>query len=510
MADEEKALEAALAFVSQCEPQTVDAEETAVSSVLSGSAAPPFLRAHSLELPESRLQSAETELDSDFYATQDFLDVCVAEELWGQLMDSPVDGDSMSAAVTAVETAGGSSTCAAIPPVEDDADASVASAAAKSEPNKPKTQRISPKQRLEDLREEVKELTAQLQALGTFPPSEARMGEQQTATSAVARRAQLWEQIATRQLERRHQAEEKNAQLRGMVQLQIQEAKNLRRILKRRTKIEMMGEMLGLKRHKSQLSSRVLTSTKEENSRVFDEMLQAVDQLYAKINALFAEKGMHDVPCPGRKRQVMNGTINGVALELLERNIVPFSTEMTEQAVWAALGQLELQGLECVSGFTADVQFHAQNSAEGSDTSMVSFFAAHPGGAGKTGVQVRKVVRKYVEAHRTVFVYRTLMEPKVSADLGPVGVHSTSTLLVDVQKGGTLDSGDKTSVIQSHFTATRHDLGLPVAQRLRLPANLDMAIAVWDESVARIYHQVESFLVDETCKKRSTNVAEVS
>jgi hypothetical protein len=49
----------------------------------------------------------------------------------------------------------------------------------------------------------------------------------------------MWETIAARQLERRQQAEEENAKLRDMVQMQVQEARNLRRVLKRRTKIDV-------------------------------------------------------------------------------------------------------------------------------------------------------------------------------------------------------------------------------------------------------------------------------
>ncbi|KAG3053208.1 hypothetical protein PI124_g3544 [Phytophthora idaei] len=56
----------------------------------------------------------------------------------------------------------------------------------------------------------------------------------------------LWKDAAIRQLGRRRNAEEDNVMLRKMLEIQVQQAKCLQRIFKRRTKIQMMEDMLGM------------------------------------------------------------------------------------------------------------------------------------------------------------------------------------------------------------------------------------------------------------------------
>ncbi|KAG7378854.1 hypothetical protein PHYPSEUDO_009445 [Phytophthora pseudosyringae] len=376
---------------------------------------------------------------AEFQATQDFLDVFVAEELWGDLL-GPVDAP---AAVAAPQPTAAASNA----------------------------RRPTPKQQIDRLQDEVRQLSAQLHALGTDRP--------QPKPPARSRRAEFWHQVAARQLERRRSSESENGKLREMAKLQIEEAKSLRRILKRRTKIQRLQKMLGGEQQKPQQEARPLAVSTKEDERVFERMLLDVDVLYGKMDALFVEKGMDTIPCPGRKRRTDNAALNGVCFELTQREAVPFSVEMVKDAV-------------------ADVQFCTQNSEGDIDTVMISFFAAQAK-AQTTGVKVRKVVRRYDGDSRTVFIYRVLMEPKLY-NLGEhVGVHATSTLLLAIQHGGT---SDETTLIQSHFSARRHDEGLTAGHLMRLSVNLNVAIAVWDESISRIYEQVENRLMDKACLKR--------
>lgn len=54
-----------------------------------------------------------------------------------------------------------------------------------------------------------------------------------------SRARHLWRQVALSQLDLRRKAEADNAILREMIELQILEAKNLKRVLKRRARIEV-------------------------------------------------------------------------------------------------------------------------------------------------------------------------------------------------------------------------------------------------------------------------------
>uniref|UniRef100_H3HDL5 Uncharacterized protein n=1 Tax=Phytophthora ramorum TaxID=164328 RepID=H3HDL5_PHYRM len=67
-----------------------------------------------------------------------------------------------------------------------------------------------------------------------------------------------------------------------MMKIQVQEAINLRRLLKRRTKIEMMENMLGTKRLRAESFS-----VPKDNPQVFEAMLQDTDELYVGPDVQF-------------------------------------------------------------------------------------------------------------------------------------------------------------------------------------------------------------------------------
>jgi hypothetical protein len=237
-------------------------------------------------------------------------------------------------------------------------------------------------------------------------------------------------------------------------------------------------------------------------ARTFDQLLADVELQYSRVDELFSEKGMHDIPCPGRKRDVKNDAIDGVMFELTERCVLPFDIKMVEKAMWTALNQLELQDLHCVEGFKAVAQSNSEFSDDSRTTSIVSFFAAHPRGRFLSGVQVQKVVRKFDEDQRTILISQAVMEPKLSDGDSLVGVHAVPTLVVELRQAGKTPSGDEMTLVQSHFCVVRSDEGLPTGQSFRSPSSLEVGNAVWDETLSRIHTRVESFLVDEVCRTR--------
>jgi len=187
-------------------------------------------RAHSLEPPEFDLEmpiNADTDMEQSFQAALQFLEETEGlEGLPDDLLTTQIaagNGDSSSTSVSDLEEA-----------TETD---EKAAAGTKQAPKHKRRQRVSTKQQINSLRGTVKELSDRLQSL------EAGAVQTNTVNESTGRAARvpLWQQIAARQLERRQEAERDNAKLREMLDIQVQEAKNLKRILKRRTRIEVRG-----------------------------------------------------------------------------------------------------------------------------------------------------------------------------------------------------------------------------------------------------------------------------
>ncbi|GMF37444.1 unnamed protein product [Phytophthora fragariaefolia] len=137
-------------------------------------------------------------------------------------------------------------------------------------------------------------------------------------------------------------------------------------------------------------------------------------------------------------------------------------------------------------------------------TQLHSAFSRQTKAATVAGVVVRKIIRRYVVDSRTAFAYLTTMEPKFLDRDAASEIYANTNLLIEAREGVASDSDENMTLIQSHFNATIYDGGQPTGERLRLTPNRDVAVAVWEESMTRLYQQVESFLVDAACGRQPT------
>ncbi|KAG6618410.1 uncharacterized protein IUM83_01049 [Phytophthora cinnamomi] len=358
-----------------------------------------------------------------------------------------------------------------------------------------KTQRKSRKEEILDLRNSVKHLTDQLEVLKTDPL-------QHPGSAATT---QLWKHAAIRQLGRRRKAEGDNAKLREMLEMQVQEAKCLQRILKRRTKIQMMEDMLGMKRRKKTLMS----SVPSDNSQILMRLLRETDDMYARVDSHFAQKEVSDLPCPSQKRNIHRNVIHGVVFEMAQLNRLPFGLRQTEKAAQRVLNELGSSGLKRIEDLDTLVEFHAQESKETRNTIATSYFAVTPSHEYSSGTQVRKVMRMYIEEDSAVFIWKMLAEPKLRGSGASVGYQLQSTLQVVMRSFGTLTvCGDSSTQLLIHFSASRDDLVIPTSAKFCQPGHMDAGFELWEKLVSCIPSEIESLLIDDLCATKGEIRAE--
>eukprot|EP00644_Phytophthora_capsici_P011761 jgi/Phyca11/123200/e_gw1.50.372.1 len=172
-----------------------------------------------------------------------------------------------------------------------------------------------------------------------------------------------------------------------------------------------MEDMLGMKRKR--VGKSLMAPT--DNDQFFAKMLREVDDLHANVDANFVSRGFDEIPCPGHKRKADRNVVNGVFYERLEKTVIPFNMHQTQKAVWKVLMDHGIESVKRLKGFSVVVDFHNTQSEEACDTITSSYFAATPGISGASGAQVRKVVRKYTEEDKIVFVCMVLSESGVNA-----------------------------------------------------------------------------------------------
>ncbi|ETL45344.1 hypothetical protein F441_04693 [Phytophthora nicotianae CJ01A1] len=217
-----------------------------------------FTRAHSLEIPDVDGDGDFPMIDLD-QETPNILDICVSDDLWPQ--DLPNESEDSFARNSAF-----SSTAVLLD--------TTAKTTREAKLDKPKrVKRLTPKQKIDALHDKVNELAAHLQELKVEASRQKKLAAQRKLRDLMRpTRSQLWKQIAKRQLEQRQQSEEENLKLRQMMGMQVQEARNLRRVLKRRTKLEMLEDMIRMQCHKSGTDAGVNASVVKEEGQVYQQI----------------------------------------------------------------------------------------------------------------------------------------------------------------------------------------------------------------------------------------------
>lgn len=228
-----------------------------------------------------------------------------------------------------------------------------------------------------------------------------------------------------------------------------------------------------------------------DNEEVFAKLLQGTDELYTGLDKLYIEKGMPQVPCPGRKRQVQRDAVNGAIAVFLDKNKVPFALEKTQKAVWKLLTGRHRKDSPYTQG-TIDWESQLRGDTV---TNYVSFNCV----AGNVSalLQVREVARKYVTEDQATFICRSVMEPTPTGEHGHTGLKFNETMTVVVRRGEPLSSGVETSIIESYLCATRHDEDTAVARKFRGEVYVDIAIEGWELSYSANNQEIENLLFDD-------------
>ncbi|KAJ8519913.1 hypothetical protein ON010_g18023 [Phytophthora cinnamomi] len=291
----------------------------------------------------------------------------------------------------------------------------------------------------------------------------------------------------------RQKAEDANAHLRTLVETRVRQTKNLKRMLSRRNDSETL-ELIGLKRRK-----QVYTHgpPPKDNEDVFAKLLKGTDELYVGLDKMFADKGMTQVPCPGRKRQVQRNAVNGAIVVFLDKNQVPFDLEKTGKAVWKLLADRHRKDGPYKQG---KIDYESQQIGN-TVTNFVSFTCV--AGDLTALLQVREVARKYVTDDRAVFICRSIMEPTTVGERGANGLKFHETMTVVVRRGEPLSSGQETTIIESYLCATRQDEGTEMARKFRGEVYVDIAIEGWEHTLASNNQDIENLLFDEAVHSSS-------
>ncbi|KAG1712891.1 hypothetical protein DVH05_000626 [Phytophthora capsici] len=350
-----------------------------------------------------------------------------------------------------------------------------------SPPIKQRRRSAPRKEEIEELRRMAGKLAETLEEMKTRAARAKQTSKDSNSLNKI-----LWKNIAARQLTLRKGAEANNAKLRSEVRLQAKYAANLKRMLRRRYSEEMLEMMPIVKRGRM-----LVDTTFADNERVFRELLEGANHIYVDADALFEKKNMGNLPCPGRTHEVYPTAVNGVFIELMSKNLVPFTSQMTANSVWNALC-----GNKTREGDIVNVKICSQDAQYQSDDVFRSYVSYTCNAAGHSSfVQESRVARRFIEKDRVVFICRGLADPS-SRSLGSLGLRFQETVIMVVRQGQALASGAETAVIESYLWVRRCDDGMETALKFRDSTFVDIAIEGWNKKLSLYNERIENKLFD--------------
>ncbi|KAG2784047.1 hypothetical protein PC129_g17285 [Phytophthora cactorum] len=343
---------------------------------------------------------------------------------------------------------------------------------------KKKSWRQRRKEEILNLRDEVKQLSTELDQLKHAAGVHARFRHPEkvktTGVSAPTNsHALVWENVAEHQATLRQISERENTKLRETLKYRLQQARTLNRALKRKLRAVLASPEMDLIKQFQLRSTSVHPPL--NNDPVFAQLKAGMDQLYGGVDSFFKQVGMDQLPCPGLQNGSMNKGARATLVEFLDSYAMPFDLHQIEKAIWTT----------DTAGNEDPAMLFLQNAT---DDNARMIYMAFPFSLEGTGFHIvmRIVTRKYVEKDRIVFITRSLIEPSI----GPLSFVETNRRVLMRGKKSSLGP---TTIILTHREADSCE-DILSANMTGCPS-IDSGLKIWENIATQYNHALEDKLL---------------
>ncbi|TYZ65082.1 hypothetical protein PybrP1_011603 [[Pythium] brassicae (nom. inval.)] len=358
---------------------------------------------------------------------------------------------------------------------------------------KPTTQtRRRVKEELEYLREQVQELKQQLDALKQSPAppaylsdsrgSHAAWEEAETHTaSQLSLHTVLWKRVAERQLDAKERAEAENAKLRHMLEGQLRIAQSLAKVLRKRSDSSWLES-------NSAAAKRARLMDSSDADAVFAALSDEVETLSNTLEATMLDAGLGNVTQAMEGGVIKTNAGNGLLLEVVHCNVVPFDFHRTGAAVWKLLSSLSVA-----------IPNGVYQAIDVTDNLLrAQFSVTMPFRRLEAVLNVRVVCKRIVEEHREVLVWCSDGHSEGSL-LGAerMGIHERSWSVVE-PVGSCGAAAIIKSVVHTTSTLSASPRRSSANERTyRIGVFTDVVLSSFHRNLAALHQQLENLLVSE-------------
>ncbi|KAF1789749.1 hypothetical protein GQ600_13602 [Phytophthora cactorum] len=358
---------------------------------------------------------------------------------------------------------------------------------------KKKSWRQRRKEEILNLRDEVKQLSTELDQLnmqlGTCEISTSERSKLRGVSAYQLARVG-WENVAEHQATLRQISNGIQTSC-GNSEVSLTQARTLNRALKRKLRAVLASPEMDL------IKQFQLRSTSVHPPLNNDPLTGIrMDQLYGGLDSFFKQVGMDQLPCPGLQNGSMNKGARATLVEFLDSYAMPFDLRQIEKAIWTTDTAGKRRSRHALFAVELTRGVWLQNAT---DDNARMIYMAFPFSLEGTDFHIvmRIVTRKYVEKDRIVFITRSLIEPSI----GPLSFVETNRRVLMRGKKSSLGP---TTIILTHREADSCE-DILSANMTGCPS-IDSGLKIWENIATQYNHALEDKLLRTSAEYDMVNV----
>ncbi|KAF1318518.1 hypothetical protein FI667_g13884, partial [Globisporangium splendens] len=256
--------------------------------------------------------------------------------------------------------------------------------------------------------------------------------------------AQVWQEFAERQRDERMRAERENIRLKLVLENQLKIAKSLEGVLIKKTSTKEIEKCLQ-SHHIHRMHPLTVEST---DTQIFEDLVAGIAQSYAEVDQVFVANGLSRKENAHSDAQVRTSDDgNGMYLEFFANKILPFDMHSTGAAVWNHfVSAKERTPSRFYYNKASPTGLAVPPPSTTDDTVMEHFHLELHANSTRGNFRVKQVMRRYVEDERIVIVWRACIDPIEFSDEPFAGVRFHEKGYIVVKRPSTLS--DEYAVLQ--------------------------------------------------------------
>ncbi|KAE9016694.1 hypothetical protein PR003_g14091 [Phytophthora rubi] len=296
----------------------------------------------------------------------------------------------------------------------------------------------------------------------------------------------VWQEICSRQLDRRMKAERENALLKQQWEEEKRFVKSIEKMLFKRMALRDTASPEASKH--TRRTSLPAEYIKRVAAFIFDELSASVEVSYREVEGVFAADG----PVPKNvvtHQPLLRGGMKGMYRRLFDKRFVPFNLQETGDAWWEHWHDYRGHSVQNATSNIVTESFGLEMNDLKSNVSATSYG--------------QQILRRYVEQDRIVLVWNAYIEPFVFENEPVSGVYllEQSHVLIKPEDAEDGNTNECSTSMSTCYVITPHYLNPKLKDDAKTTTLIDFLVSALSSNIKARNETVENLLLDQALHK---------